>query len=110
MSWAKGQELQGGKYIIEEVLGQGGFGTTYKAVHLLLNDSVVIKTPNKHLKHDPYYQKYVDKFKQEGQILERFSVYPHPHIVGVRDFFQEGATHCLVMDFIPEVSYISNFT
>ena len=100
MSWAKGQELQGGKYIIEEVLGQGGFGTTYKAVHLLLNDSVVIKTPNEHLKHDPDYQKYVDKFKQEVQILERFSVYARPHIVGVRDFFQEGEIQCLVMNFI----------
>jgi serine/threonine protein kinase len=43
MIWISGQPLQGGKYVIEQVLGQGGFGITYKARHALLKNPVVIK-------------------------------------------------------------------
>ena len=100
MVWAQGQRLQGGKYVIKAVLGQGGFGTTYKALHVPLNHQVVIKTPNEHLKSDPGYSNYVARFIQEGQILARLSTDPHPHIVRVRDLFKDGKTHCLVMDFI----------
>ena len=35
--------LQGGKYRIERVLGQGGFGITYLAVQTSLNRYVAIK-------------------------------------------------------------------
>ncbi|NMG20205.1 serine/threonine protein kinase [Brasilonema bromeliae] len=101
MPWTAGQRLQGGKYVIGEVLGQGGFGITYKALHVELNQTVVIKTPNEHLRHDPEYDKYIDRFIKEGQILARLSEEPHPHIVRVIDLFKEGAIHCLVMDFVP---------
>ncbi|MFB2768772.1 serine/threonine protein kinase [Pelatocladus sp. BLCC-F211] len=101
MPWAKGQQLQNGKYVIEEVLGQGGFGITYKALQIELNRHVVIKTPNEYLSYDPDYQKYIERFIEEGQILARLSQDPHPHIVGVIELFQEGNTHCLVMDFVP---------
>ncbi|MDZ8137518.1 MAG: serine/threonine-protein kinase [Nostoc sp. DedQUE04] len=100
MPWIAGQQLQGGKYVIETVLGQGGFGITYKALHVELNQTVVIKTPNEYLSHDPEYDKYIERFIQEGRILARLSEDPHPHIVGVIDLFREGATHCLVMDFV----------
>ncbi|PHK46642.1 serine/threonine protein kinase, partial [Nostoc linckia z16] len=100
MPWIAGQQLQGGKYVIEQVLGQGGFGITYKALHVELNQTVVIKTPNEYLSHDPEYEKYIDRFIQEGRILARLSEDPHPHIVGVIDLFREGAIHCLVMDFV----------
>ena len=101
MTWGIGQELQGGKYVIEQILGQGGFGITYKALQVNLNRPVVIKTPNEYLNHDPEYDKYIEKFIAEGQILARLSQEPHPHIVGVFELFQEGNTHCLVMEFVP---------
>ncbi|MEJ6481588.1 serine/threonine-protein kinase [Nostoc punctiforme UO1] len=101
MPWTTGQRLQGGKYVIDKVLGQGGFGITYKALHVELNRTVVIKTPNEYLSHDPEYDKYIDRFIQEGRTLARLSQDPHPHIVGVIDLFKEGNIHCLVMDFVP---------
>ena len=50
MVWQKGYKLQGGRYVIEKVLGEGGFGITYQAQHTLLKQWVVIKTPNEILK------------------------------------------------------------
>jgi serine/threonine protein kinase len=100
MVWTSGQQLQGGKYIIEQVLGQGGFGITYKAHHTMLDASVVIKTPNESLKNDPEYAKFVKRFREEGQRLEKLSENQHPNIVRVRDLFHEDGTYCLVMDFV----------
>lgn len=100
MNWAKGQQLQNGKYIIEEMLGRGGFGITYKARHTQLNQDVVIKTPDETLKLDPEYPKYVQRFIQEGRVLAQLCKEPHPHIVRVIDLFPEEDTYCLVMDFI----------
>ncbi|MFN6033653.1 MAG: serine/threonine protein kinase, partial [Dolichospermum sp.] len=73
MTWVTGQKLQNGKYIIQQVLGQGGFGITYRALQVNLNRSVVIKTPNEYLQHDPDYDKYIEKFIAEGQLLARLS-------------------------------------
>jgi ribosomal protein L7/L12 len=101
MNWAKGQQLQNGRYVIEKVLGRGGFGITYKARHTFLNYDVVIKTPNEDVKSDPNYDRYVDRFIREGQMLAQLSNDPHPHIVRISDLFREGDIHCLVMDFIP---------
>ena len=41
-----GKTLQGGKYTLEEELGRGGFGVTFRAMHHFLGQGVVIKTLN----------------------------------------------------------------
>ena len=65
---------------------------------------MVIKTPNAFLRNDPEYPKYVDRFIREAQILARLENNPHPHIVRVKDLFEEkfgtDTAHCLVMEFI----------
>ncbi|PPJ64244.1 serine/threonine protein kinase [Cuspidothrix issatschenkoi] len=101
MVWQKGYKLQGGRYIIEKVLGEGGFGITYQAQHTLLKQWVVIKTPNESLKNDPEYPNYVKRFIQEGRKLAQLSQQPHPNIVRVTELFEDGKTYCLVMDFVP---------
>ena len=88
----EGQELQEGKYVIEEVLGQGGFSIAYRALHVLLNHQVVIKIP---------FNKYIDIFNEEKKILAKLSEDPHLNIAKARDYFIERSTPCLVMDFIP---------
>lgn len=100
MSWSVGHKIQNGKYVIEKVLGQGGFGITYKALHIALNQQVVIKTPNNALKNDPNYAKFAKRFLREGQALAKLSKARHRHIVRVSDLFEEHGTPCLVMDFI----------
>jgi serine/threonine-protein kinase len=100
MSWTPGYKLRQRPYIIETILGQGGFGITYKAKHLQLDYQVVLKTPNVDLQNDPEYHKYVQRFIQEGKTLARLCQNSHPHIVRVSDLFEENGLHCLVMDLI----------
>ncbi|BAZ30905.1 serine/threonine protein kinase [Cylindrospermum sp. NIES-4074] len=100
MVWQPGHKIQGGKYVIEKELGEGGFGITYQAQHTLLNQLMVIKTINESLRNDPEYPKYVKRFIEEGRKLEKLSEKKHPNIVRVRDLFTEGETYCLVMDFV----------
>ena len=88
------------QYIIEKVIGEGGFGITYKARHQELNFPVVIKTPNSRLCRDANYPKYVEGFRKEGRTLAKISQNHHPNIVRIIDFFEEDNLPCLVMDFV----------
>ena len=100
MLWTPGQTLKTRPYRIDTILGQGGFGLTYKATHLQLNHQVVIKTPNPGLQNDPEYPKFVRRFIKEGQTLAKLSQNAHPGIVRVSDLFEERRIHCLVMDLV----------
>lgn len=91
MEWTVGQKIHHDKYAIEKVLGRGGFGITYKAIHTGLNNPVVIKVP---------FERFASYFDVEIQILAALSNQLHPHIVRVRDQFYEDQIPCLVMDFV----------
>ncbi|NEO30501.1 MAG: SUMF1/EgtB/PvdO family nonheme iron enzyme [Symploca sp. SIO3C6] len=101
MSWTIGHQLQSRPYVVEAILGRGGFGITYKARHLEDNQHFVIKTPLDYLKQDQKYGEYLRRFQKEGEKLKRLCKYPHPHIVQVIDFFTETENPCLVMEYIP---------
>ena len=100
MLWTPGQILKTRPYRIDDILGMGGFGMTYKATHLQLNHQVVLKTPNLSLQNDPEYANFVRRFIREGQILAKFCQNAHPGIVRISDLFEEEGLHCLVMDLI----------
>jgi serine/threonine protein kinase len=99
--WQPGQELKTRPYKIEETIGQGGFGVTYKARHLGLNHQVVLKTPNAMLRNDPAYPRFEQRFIKEGQMLAQLSQKGHASIVRVSDLFTENDIPCLVMDLVP---------
>ena len=100
--------LQGGKYRIERVLGQGGFGITYLAVQTSLERNVAIKeffmkgfcsrdntmltTGNIKL-----VEQCRKKFIKEARNLARLS---HPNIIGVIDVFEENETVYYVMPYL----------
>lgn len=102
--------LQGGKYKIENVLGQGGFGITYLAEQTLLKKKVAIKeffirelcarddTTCVHtITQADMVERYRQKFFKEAQILANLE---HPGIVRVTDIFEENNTAYYVMDYV----------
>ncbi|HEY9658375.1 MAG TPA: serine/threonine-protein kinase, partial [Allocoleopsis sp.] len=98
MNTLVGKSLQGSKYTLDELLGQGGFGITFKATHHYLDEIRVIKTLNPDLWRDPQFSQLELKFRDEAKRLERCE---HENIVRMRDFFVEAGVPYLVMDYIP---------
>jgi len=96
MAWASGQRLQGGKYTIEQELGEGGFGITYRARD---NNGrkVVIKTLNDNVQRRSDFAKFQQDFLNEALRLAKCS---HPHIVRIDEVIQEGQLWCIVMEYI----------
>lgn len=93
-----GKTLQGGKYTINQEIGRGGFGVTYKATHHFLNQEVVIKTLNHKLQKHPDFAKFEGQFQDEAR---RLASCVHPNIVRVSDFFVEAGLPYMVMEYIP---------
>jgi len=93
-----GTTLQGGKYTLDQELGRGGYGITFKATHHYLGQPVVIKTLSDSLRLNPDFDRFERQFQEEAR---RLAVCVHPHIVRVSDFFLEAGMPYLVMDYIP---------
>jgi tRNA A-37 threonylcarbamoyl transferase component Bud32 len=98
MNMLVGKSLQGGKYILEQPLGQGGFGITFKAVHRDLGQTVVIKTLNPASHQHPQFAQLERRFRDEAR---RLALCVHANIVRVNDFFIEEGIPYMVMDYIP---------
>jgi serine/threonine-protein kinase len=98
MNTQVGETLQSGKYTLEEVLGEGGFGITFKALHHDLGQRVVIKTLNEASRRSPHFSYLVQSYRDEAR---RLAMCNHPNIVRISDFFSENEVPYLVMDYIP---------
>ena len=92
-----GKSLQEGKYTLEQVLGKGGFGVTFRAIHHYLGQQVVIKTLNPSSQKSHNFEDLQYQFQNEAR---RLAQCVHPNIVRVSDFFVEDGLPYMVMDFI----------
>ncbi len=98
------------RYQIEDTLGEGGFGITYKGIDLLQSITVAIKEywPEKAARQQDGIiwpssispenkNKQIKTFIEEGQNIYLCS---HPNIVKVYDWFLANNTAYIVMEFI----------
>lgn len=113
MNLLQGTLLQGGKYRIESVLGQGGFGVTYRGVQTGLNRQVTIKEffMKEYCERDEATShvtlgsqgsrelvgRFRQKFLKEAQIIANLK---NPHIIGIHDIFEENGTAYYVMEYL----------
>ncbi|AFY30518.1 protein kinase [Calothrix sp. PCC 7507] len=93
-----GTTLQGGKYTLNQEIGRGGFGITFKATHHYLDQEVVMKTINERLRQHADFAKFERQFQDEAR---RLATCVHPNIVRVSDFFVEAGLPYMVMEYIP---------
>ncbi|MEC4983257.1 MAG: serine/threonine-protein kinase [Oscillatoria sp. PMC 1068.18] len=100
MNWAIAQQLQNGKFLIEAMVQQDGFGVTYKALHRHLHIPVIIKTTDQFFRYHPEYPQYLNRFTQEAQILAQLSQDGHSHLVRILDLFVEAEHYCMVTEYV----------
>ena len=105
--------LLDGKYRIEAILGQGGFGITYMAVHTILGKRVAIKEffPKEYCDREEstshitlgtqsnaeLVDKLRKKFIKEAQNISKLN---HKNIIQIQDIFEENNTAYYVMEYI----------
>jgi len=107
--WPPGQQLHQRKYLIEEILGGGGFGVTYRAQNLKEGKAVAIKTLNANVQGKPNFREFQTKFVNEALSLAKCS---HPHVVQVYEVFPETVGNielwCMVMELIDGIDLASH--
>ena len=96
--WKTGQKLNNGKYIVNEILGSGGFGVTYKITEAKTDKLFALKTLNIEARSRADFKQLQTKFINEAIALASC---PHPNIVRVYpQVFQEGELWCMVMEYV----------
>lgn len=87
-------EIPGGRYRIEEVIGSGGTGTVYRAYDSLLDLPVAVKVLSPALAKDP---NAISTLKEEARIAMQLS---HRHIVRLHNLQMSGAKYFMVMEYV----------
>ncbi len=72
-------ELIVGRYELEQLVGEGGMSSVYRAYDTVLERRVAIKVLHEHFSRDP---EYVERFRREARAIARLA---HPNVVTVID-------------------------
>jgi serine/threonine protein kinase len=90
--------VQGGRYVIKKILGQGGMGAALLATDIRLDSKpVVIKELISDNTDPAQLQEDVRNFKREVATLAHLD---HPLIPNVTDHFQEGSRYFMVQEYV----------
>jgi len=82
-AWVTGQmigRLLDGKYRLEELIGRGGMGAVYRAMHVGTGRRVAVKVIAPELAGN---REFIERFRREAKTIGRLQ---HPNIVNVTDF------------------------
>src|SRR5436189_440565 len=97
-SLAVGTHLQGGRYVITKILGEGGMGTALLATDKRTDNKLVVIKELVSDNSDPAkYQEDVRNFKREVATLAHLD---HPLISYVTDSFEEDSRYYMVQKYI----------
>jgi predicted ATPase len=83
-----------GRYELASVLGQGGFGTVYKARQLVTGQWVALKVLRPTAAHDNSLKA---RFEREMQLTARLN---HPHVIRLLDSGQHDAHRYIVFEYV----------
>ncbi len=89
-----GNRTRLGEYLISRILGSGGMGVVYEAIHEPLKRKVALKVLSPQLAEQ---EASLQRFYREVRAAARLH---HPNIVPVFDVGQEGSTHFFAMEYI----------
>ena len=87
-----GQRIAG--CLVEAVIGQGGMGRVYRAVHEGLGKSVAVKVLNTALVANTTF---VERFLREARAAAQLD---HPNVVRILNAGEEGGRHFIVMEIV----------
>jgi serine/threonine protein kinase len=86
-----------GRYLINELIGRGGWSLVYKGIHTSLNMPVAIKM----LKHDMAMNaEFAEKFQNEARVVALLN---HDNIVKVYDIEELYRTVFIIMEYLEGV-------
>lgn len=83
------------EYRLVEVLGEGGMGVVYRAIHVRLDKEVALKVIRRSRSFDPHA---IDRFGREMKAAGRAR---HPNLVQATDAGVAGEIPFLVMEYVP---------
>lgn len=89
------ERVVGGRYKLRSLIGQGGMGAVYEAVHVQSGRPVALKMLLPDL---PNASEVAERFRREALAA---SLIDHPNIVEVLDLVPDNNTLFLVMELIP---------
>jgi len=88
-------DIIGGRYQLGSILGQGGMGTVWRAIHLELGVDVAVKLIPPSLLASPVA---ATRFKREARAAAALR---SPHVVTVHDYGSDEGRPYLVMELLP---------
>ncbi|MCU0447756.1 MAG: serine/threonine protein kinase [Microscillaceae bacterium] len=81
-------------YQIKRIIGKGGMGTVYLAVHTRINRQVAIKELHPQFSREASIR---ERFRNEAALLANLH---HPNIVALHDYIETGEGVYLIMEYV----------
>lgn len=86
----------GGRYELEQFLGEGGMGTVYRALDTQTGNQVALKLTKPEVLQR--YPEQAERFRREAEALIALD---HPNVVRILDALDDNGQYVIVMEYLP---------